>query len=230
MFYFIKRLLWWLPNKIIIKVVRPYLQNIDFGQQLLALKSTSQYVTDNLDGVASFKDILKIRDFAIREADSKGLHCEFGVWRGSGINFFADRTEAVIHGFDSFEGLPETFGVDYPKGRFSLGGKLPKVRKNVKLHVGWFDKTLPKFKEEYSDTVSFIHIDCDLYVSTKVILDSLSDRIIPGTVILFDEYFNYATWQKHEYKAFQEFVAEKNLNYEYIGYTRDATQVCVKIK
>ena len=29
---------------------------------------------------------------------------------------------------------------------------------------------------------------------------------MPGTIILFDEYFNYPNWEQHEFKAFQEFV------------------------
>ena len=61
--------------------------------------------------------------------------------------------------------------------------------------------------------VAFIHVDCDLYSSTKTIFSLLSDRIVPGTIILFDEYFNYPNWQQHEYKALQEFVDTKNIKY-----------------
>ena len=75
--------------------------------------------------------------------------------------------------------------------------------------------------------MAFIHIDCDLYSSTKTIFELLGERICPGTVILFDEYFNFHNWQKHEYKAFQEFVKEHNVTYEYLGYARQ--QVSLKI-
>jgi hypothetical protein len=50
---------------------------------------------------------------------------------------------------------------------------------------------------------------------------------VPGTIILFDEYFNYPNWEKHEFKAFQELVAERRMKYTYLGYARQ--QVVVRI-
>jgi hypothetical protein len=68
---------------------------------------------------------------------------------------------------------------------------LPHVSSNVTLIKGWFDQTLPPFLEKHPAPVSFLHVDCDLYSSTKTIFDSLRTRFRPGTVIVFDEYFNY---------------------------------------
>jgi Macrocin-O-methyltransferase (TylF) len=124
----------------------------------------------------------------------------------------------TIHGFDSFEGLPEDWFGKFRKGRFDTGGKLPKVRSNVKLHKGWFDETLPKFVAENDGPVAFLHVDCDLYSSTKTIFQYLGDRIVAGTIILFDEYFNYPGWQQHEHKAFQELVQERGLRYRWLAY------------
>jgi hypothetical protein len=59
------------------------------------------------------------------------------------------------------------------------------------------------------------------------ILRGLSDRFDAGTVILFDEYFNYPGWERHEFKAWQEFVEEKSVEYEYLGYARQ--QVLVRV-
>lgn len=72
-----------------------------------------------------------------------------------------------------------------------------------------------------------MHIDCDLYNSTKTIFDNLAPRIKSGTIIVFDEYFNYPNWQQHEYKAFQEFVEDNNIKYEYIaiGYGQAAVKI-----
>jgi hypothetical protein len=33
-----------------------------------------------------------------------------------------------------------------------------------------------------------VHLDCDIYESYKTCLDSLYDQVVPGGVILFDEY------------------------------------------
>lgn len=76
----------------------------------------------------------------------------------------------------------------------------------------------------------FLHIDCDLYSSTKVVFDFLKNQIVKGTVIVFDEYFNYPGWQNGEFKAFKEFVIQNNVEYEYLTYNRYHEQVAVIIK
>ena len=75
--------------------------------------------------------------------------------------------------------------------------------------------------------VAFIHVDCDLYSSTKTILSLLAPRLVSGSVILFDEYFNYPNWEQHEFKAFQEFVAASAVKYTYLAFARQ--QVAVRI-
>lgn len=138
-----------------------------------------------------------------------------------------------VYGFDSFEGLPEEWVPSRPKGHFATDGNLPKVNDNVILLKGFFDSSLPDFKNtdyyQSKDSIAFLHIDCDLYSSTLTVLNELKDKIKPGTIILFDEYFNYTGWQHHEYKAFQEFMKDFDHDYEYECYHNMFTQVGVKI-
>ena len=70
---------------------------------------------------------------------------EFGVNQGGTINFIAKRMPSRrIHGFDSFEGLPESWtGNQMEAGSFNNKGRMPKVPANVALHKGWFADTLP---------------------------------------------------------------------------------------
>jgi hypothetical protein len=56
----------------------------------------------------------------------------------------------------------------------------------------------------------------------------LADRCVAGTIILFDEYFNYPNWEVHEYKAFQEFVTKYAVKYRYLAFARQ--QVAVRIE
>jgi hypothetical protein len=49
-----------------------------------------------------------------------------------------------------------------------------------------------------------------------------------GTVIVFDEYFNYPNWEHHEFKAWQEFVEQHRVQYDYLAYARQ--QVAVRIR
>lgn len=50
---------------------------------------------------------------------------------------------------------------------------------------GWFDETLPKFAAEVEGPAAFLHVDCDLYSSTRTVFEALGDRVVPGTVIVF---------------------------------------------
>jgi hypothetical protein len=158
------------------------------------------------------------------------MYLEFGVATGNSINCIADRVKSDVHGFDSFEGLPEEWIDGVGKGNFSSDGAMPEVRSNVVLHKGWFNETVPDFSEMHREPIAFLHVDSDLYSSAKTIFTHLGDRIVPGTVIQFDEYFNYPGWKNHEYKAFQELVAEKQLTYEYIGFDKLGYSLAVLIK
>jgi hypothetical protein len=51
-----------------------------------------------------------------------------------------------------------------------------------------------------------------------------------GTVIVFDEYFNFPGWRNHEYRAWTEFVARTGTEFDYLGYTADNEQVVVRIR
>ncbi len=103
------------------------------------------------------------------------------------------------------------------------------VPENVILHNGWFEETLPGFVEKYQDPVRFMNIDCDIYSSTKTVFDLLAKQIIPGTVIVFDEYIGYEKWREHEFKAFQEFVLKYDLKYEYLCFSLMTKQVVVRM-
>ena len=83
--------------------------------------------------------------------------------------------------------------------------------------------------KQHRGPISLLHVDCDLYSSTKTIFDRLNDWIVPGTIIVFDEYFNYSGWELHEFKAFQEFREANRLSYEYIGLAPTGQQVAVRI-
>jgi hypothetical protein len=52
---------------------------------------------------------------------------------------------------------------------------------------------------------------------------------VPGTVILFNEYWNHPTWKKHEFRAWQEHCKMYGVDYEYIGYASDHQEVAVRI-
>ncbi|GAB4157819.1 MAG: hypothetical protein Tsb009_34970 [Planctomycetaceae bacterium] len=146
-----------------------------------------------------------------------GLWMEFGVYEGTTLNILAGFTQQTIYGFDSFQGLPEDWRAGKEQGRYSLHGQLPQVKGNVQLIPGWFEETLPEFLNRHSEPIAFVHIDCDLYSSTRTILSALKNRFVPGSVIVFDELFNYPGYEQHELKAFYEFLRETEIECEWIG-------------
>lgn len=192
---------------------------------------TTEFIANNMNTVKVLADKKTHLRYALNQADIiSGGYLEFGVYKGSTINLISEtKPDKIIYGFDSFEGLPENWHDNCQKGLFNLNGNLPQVNENVRLIKGWFDQTLPDFVKAHPEPCAFIHIDCDLYSSAKTVLNTLKNQIISGTVIVFDEYFNYPGWQDNEYKVFEEFVAENNINFEYIART-NSTQVAVKIK
>jgi hypothetical protein len=147
------------------------------------------------------------------------LWLEFGVASGNTINYISQFTDDMVYGFDSFEGLPEKWRDGYDKGEFSRNGQPPHVNQNVELVKGWFNETLLDFIKKHDKKVSFIHMDADLYSSTKCIFDTLKNHIDENCVIVFDELLNYPGFDgpNGELRAFYEFITENNVDYEWIG-------------
>jgi Flp pilus assembly protein TadD len=167
-------------------------------------------------------------ELALKAAVQNGLVLEFGVRFGNTIRQLAKLTPQKIYGFDSFEGLPEVWHHE-PKGSYTTRGEIPKVPSNVKLIQGWFDQTLPKFLETHPGPVRLVNVDCDIYSSTKTVLDALAPRIVSGTVIVFDEYIGNEHWREDEFKAFQEAVERYGWKYEYLCFSVFTKQVAVRI-
>ena len=157
-----------------------------------------------------------------------GLILEFGVRHGSSIRQLASFTSKPIYGFDSFEGLPEDWHQE-SKEVYSTKGKIPKVPLHVTLIPGWFDQTLALFLEKHEEDVALINIDCDIYSSTKTVLNLLSPRIKKGTIIIFDEYIGNLHWEEDEHKAFTESIDQYQWKYEYLCYSAYTKQVVARI-
>ncbi len=202
-----------------------------------AAESSLKYYKENIKNAVLFDGTdarFKVLEYALNKikATPTNLFLEFGVYKGKSINYCADiLKDTKFYGFDSFEGLPEDWsGFNLAKGEFNIkeGMQSLDIRQNIELIKGWYNESLPKFLKEVQGDISFLHIDCDLYSSTKTVFDNLYDRIKSGTIIVFDEYFNYPNWQNHEYKAFQEFVKKYNVEYEYLAV--GVLDVCIEVK
>ena len=167
-------------------------------------------------------------ELAIQASKVKGAVLEYGVRHANSTRQLAALAKQEVHGFDSFEGIPEDWH-DEGKGSYSTRGHIPEVPSNIHLHAGWFDATLPEFLKANTEQVRLINIDCDIYSSTKTVLDLLAPRIVKGTVIIFDEYIGNQYWREDEYKAFKEAVKTYDWQYEYLAFSFFTKQVVVRI-
>jgi hypothetical protein len=152
------------------------------------------------------------------------LYLEFGVWEGASLRLWSallENPSSFLHGFDSFEGLPEDWDGFRRKGTFALNGRLPEFTDTrVVLHEGWFSDTLPGFESPRHERL-VVHLDADLYSSTDFVLRTIERLIIPGAVLIFDEFCD----RFHELRAFHEYLERTNAAFRAIGATENLEQV-----
>ncbi len=160
-------------------------------------------------------------------ADQDVLYLEFGVFRGDSMRYWSRRLRnphAKLHGFDSFEGLPEAWNIDSPQGHFSTNGMIPTIDDSrVRFFKGWFNETLPGYQMPPHDRL-VLDMDADLYSSTIYVLKTLESFIVPGTYIYFDEFAD----RENELRAFSEFVLDTEMRFELVGANQDNSKVVFK--
>ncbi len=126
-----------------------------------------------------------------------GCVVEAGCYKGGSTAKFSiaakiARRELIV--FDSFEGIPPNLedhastahGDNFATGAYK--GTLEEVRTNITKYgcievcsftKGWFDDTLPRFKEP----IAAIYLDVDLVSSTRTCLKYLYPLLQPGGVL-----------------------------------------------
>ncbi|MDB4343228.1 hypothetical protein OAA26_00725, partial [bacterium] len=124
---------------------------------------TEEAVKESVEYIKRYKNSAMFADhgwwdIALSKINTKGLHLEFGVYKGTSLNYFSNIIPNVTwYGFDSFLGMQEDWrGGYFGKGYLTLNNKAPNLNKNVKTIKGWFKDTLPKFLKNKKDKISFI--------------------------------------------------------------------------
>ena len=175
---------------------------------------------------------LRLHDLQLTRA----MFLEFGVYYGDSAKMIAtlldnstndhDGSAPILDAFDSFHGLPEQWNMNSshptigfaPTGTFrvlnasKLIKDLIKSYKNLKVHVGLFQTTLKSYLHDRhrlheGSVVAFAHIDCDLYSSTKFVLNALKPYLRKGSVLQFDELVGWPGWNiGGEFRALEELM------------------------
>ena len=155
----------------------------------------------------SWANFLEIRNMGDRQKQI------FGFDNFRGITGFHekdgkedDKVEKIDSGFNSgvFEEILEDAISIYDQDRF-----IPH-KPRVILIKGDIEKTVPQFVEQNPCLrISLLHFDCDMYKPTKVALEAFWPLVVPGGVVLFDEY-GIRPWEG-ESCAVDEYFKDKNI-------------------
>lgn len=201
-------------------------RDVKFASEAQAVASTARLVEERMAGAADYWHPTETLRASIAAAPTGGMALEFGVFQGATLREIAAARTGLIAGFDSFQGLPEVWRAGFRDGAFAT--EMPDVP-GVLLVPGWFDETVQTFLDEHDGRVDFAHVDCDLYSSTVTVLTAIGPRLEVGSVVQFDEYFNYPGWERGEFLAWEEFTARAGIGWEYLAYTGDSEQVSVRV-
>ena len=163
-------------------------------------------------------------------AEIDGDYGEFGVYRGTTFSYAYKVLSPIFSkmrfiAFDSFAGLPVPKGLDnqdgftssFFEGQFVCSEEeFIEIMKanNVDLSrvitvKGFFNETLNSSLAKRNNISQFalVWIDCDLYESTVPVLDFITDKIVTGTVIVFDDWHCFRNLPNYgEQKACREWL------------------------
>lgn len=180
----------------------------------------------------NYADRFKLHDHIVRmeQLQSEAIdYLEFGVAGGTSFEWWLKANtnpESKFFGFDTFEGLPEAWGL-FKKGEMASGIlEFHDVR--YSFVRGLFRETVPEFFELTSfasTTRKVVHLDADLFSSTLLVLTSLAGRLKLGDVLIFDEF----CVPNHEFFAFDVFTEMFDFKYELLGAANNYLQVALKI-
>jgi len=174
--------------------------NVSFKDKVRLIKQL-YVISSKVDSPHTQDEMLNmIRAILSLRPESNGVVVEAGCFKGGGTAKFslaADIVGRKLVAFDSFEGIPEN---DEPQDKDIFGwkarvfkkgdycGTLEEVISNVtrfgkiercRFIKGWFDDTMPDFKEP----ISAIYIDVDLASSTRTCLKYLFPLLERGGIL-----------------------------------------------
>ena len=122
-----------------------------------------------------------------------GDAAEIGVYRGDSAKLICELLpESVVYLFDTFAGMPKemvTAGLDAHYAGEYGDTSVDLVQAHLE-GCGNFEIVRGEFSEmsHVTPTLRFVHIDCDLYKSTKAAIEWAWPLLVEGGVILDDDY------------------------------------------
>ena len=177
------------PDAKIAEFGRSFYRDVEF------LRDYERFDRENyrsLDRKFALKELLKLT-LAL-----PGDAAECGVFRGASAfiiakSLIASESGKRLHLFDSFTGLsaPSTEDGDYWQAgvlacsRAQVEANLAPVAAALSFHPGWIPEG---FDAAAAHRFAFVHLDVDLYQPTRDALQFFYPRLVPGGVLVCDDY------------------------------------------
>jgi O-methyltransferase len=148
---------------------------------------------------------------AVKQTEKiEGDIAEVGVYKGGSSEVICKaKGDRTLHLFDTFEGIPDIDRIDskdFFKGQYATDieevKQYLKQYKNVQFYKGIFPDTSEPVKDKH---FSFVHLDVDIYKSTRDCLEFFYPRMNPGGIIISHDYIN----SEGVKNAFNEFFSGK---------------------
>ncbi|KRA38581.1 hypothetical protein ASD81_08180 [Nocardioides sp. Root614] len=175
------------------------------------------------DGTPAFAQREEMYDHVHAQLIGDGAidYLEFGVFEGQSLRHWTQlnqRPESRFYGFDSFEGLPEDwkrFDGQMVKAHFDVDGVLPDIDdERLSFVPGWFQDTVDIFLEKFEPQAQLVlHIDSDLYSSALYVLTRLNALLVPGTIVIFDEFSSVL----NEFAALEHYCSAYQREYDVLA-------------
>jgi len=170
-----------------------------------------------------FWNVFRVLDFNGIDGDYVEFGCNGGITFGLAFDQMRQRkVQRHMWAFDSFEGLPEASSPFDNHPRWKKGTMATEVdafhricssygipRDHYSVVPGFYDETLTQMSNDAPPTnIAIAYIDCDMYSSTKTVLDFVMPRLKHGMILAFDDYFCWsADHISGERRAFLEVLA-----------------------
>jgi len=154
--------------------------------------------------------------YAMSLIPESGSIVEFGVYRGETLNHLRNLTKRPVWGFDSFEGFAEGTAWSQYKEIGRANVELPNgLINNQYIVPGYFHETLPSWLSFNTDYLAFTHYDAGHYEAAKSVLNLIKPRLIPGSILVFDEFIPHQTELRAD--EFEAFIEEIDLKHRFLS-------------
>lgn len=221
------------------KFLISFLPSSERARYLAYLPKLREWLSEHTEPHKIFKKRYALCDYVNTEIIKEEAvdYLEFGVYKGRSIEYWSRKNSnpgSRFYGFDTFEGLPEKwpgFVSTIEKNHFNTGGIQPNTEdKRVFYIKGLFQETLKSFiSDNKFQNRLIINMDADLYSSTLYVLTILDEIMVPGTIILFDEFSSVLS----EFRALEDYTGSYLREYRLLGATNHSndyyTHIAIEI-